>query len=291
MPIEKQDIQQMVAAASGYKFEDVERQKQYERLLADLNLIVEKNTFDQIWDDVGLLAEFQQKLEVIMDLVEAERIETVWDRERCVEWVEEAGIEDAESYVDNNFKIFDDHIEIKGDLDLEGSQVQVLPFGLTKIGGFLDLKNSQVRELPAGLTSIGGFLDLRNSQVRELPAGLMSIGGGLDLGNSQVRELPAGLTSIGSFLDLRNSQVRELPAGLMSIGGFLYLGNSQVQELPAGLTTIGGNLYLKDSQIKDIPDNLVIQLDVWAKGCPQSLIDKLNKMKEKGNIKGRVITT
>jgi len=233
MPIEKQDIQQMVAAASGYKFEDVERQKQYERLLADLNLIVEENTFDQIWDDIGLMETFTKKLNEIMVLIEVEKTEKlererVWTREECIEWAEEAGIENAESYVDNKFKIFDDHIEIKGDLDLEGSQVQVLPFGLTKIGGFLDLKNSQVRELPAGLTSIGGFLDLRNSQVRELPAGLMSIGGGLDLESSQIIDI-----------------------------------NEKLE--------IGGNVY--------------------AKGLPQSLIDKLNKMKEKGNIKGRVITT
>ena len=249
MPIEKQDIQQMVAAASGYKFEDVERQKQYERLLADLNLIVEENTFDQIWDDIGLMETFTKKLNEIMVLVEVEKIETVWDRERCVEWVEEAGIEDAESYVDNNFKIFDDHIEIKGDLDLEGSQVQVLPFGLTKIGGFLDLKNSQVRELPAGLTSIGGFLDLRKSQVRELPA---------------------GLTTIGSSL---------------------FLNNSQLRELPAGLTTIGGNLWLRGSQIGDINESLEIGGNVYAKGLPQSLIDKLNRMKEKGQIEGDVDIT
>jgi len=228
MTTERLDIQQMVAAASGYKFDDVERQKQYERLLADLNLIVEENTFDQIWDDIGLMETFTKKLNEIMVLVEVEKIETVWDRERCVEWAEEAGIEDAESYVDNNFKIFDDHIEIKGDLDLEGSQVQVLPFGLTKIGGCLWLENSQVRELPAGLTTIGGYLDLVKSQVR---------------------------------------------------------------ELPAGLTTIGGDLFLENSQITDIPDSLRIEADVYATVCPQSLIDKLNKMKEKGNIKGRVITT
>jgi len=233
MPIEKQDIQQMVAAASGYQFEDVERQKQYERLLTGLNLIIEKNTFDQIWDDIGLMETFTKKLNEIMVLIEVEKTEKlererVWTREECIEWAEEAGIENAESYVDNKFKIFDDHIEIKGDLLLR---------------------------------------------------------------DGKTRELPVGLTTVGGDLDLYNSQIKVLPAGLTSIGGRLYLGKSQVQELPAGLTTIGGNLYLKDSQIKDIPDNLVIQLDVWAKGCPQSLIDKLNKMKEKGNIKGRVITT
>jgi len=254
MPIEKQDIQQMVAAASGYKFEDVERQKQYERLLTGLNLIIEKNTFDQIWDDIGLMETFTKKLNEIMVLVEAEKTEKlererVWTREECIEWAREAGIKNPESYVADNFEIFDDHIEIEGALWLE---------------------NSQVRELPAGLTTVGGTLDLYNSQIKVLPAGLTSIGGSLRLENSQVRELPAGLTTVGGDLDLRKSQVR---------------------ELPAGLTTIGGDLFLENSQITDIPDSLRIEADVYATVCPQSLIDKLNKMKEKGNIKGRVITT
>ena len=212
MPIEKQDIQQMVAAASGYQFEDVERQKQYERLLTGLNLIIEKNTFDQIWDDIGLMETFTKKLNEIMVLIEVEKTEKlererVWTREECIEWAEEAGIENAESYVDNKFKIFDDHIEIEGNLWL---------------------KNSQVRELPAGLTIVGGTLNLYNSQIK---------------------------------------------------------------VLPAGLTIIGGCFDLRGSQITDIPDSLRIEADVYATVCPQSLIDKLNKMKEKGNIKRRVITT
>ncbi|PIR94480.1 hypothetical protein COT97_00850 [Candidatus Falkowbacteria bacterium CG10_big_fil_rev_8_21_14_0_10_39_11] len=245
----KQQLEQIVATDSNHKFEDADRQVQYEKLLAGLNLIVEKNTFDQIWENVSLLAEFREKLEAIMALIRAEKIETVWDREKCVEWAEEAGIENPESYVADNFEIFDDHIEIKGDLWLH---------------------NSQVRELPAGLTTVGGDLDLYNSQIKVLPA---------------------GLTSIGGRLYLKDSQVRELPAGLTTIGGDLNLYNSQIKALPAGLTSIGGYLILENSQIKDIPDNLVIQLDVWAKGCPQSLIDKLNKMKEKGQIKGDVDIT
>jgi len=233
MTTERLDIQQMVAAASGYKFDDVERQKQYERLLADLNLIVEKYTFDQIWDDIGLMETFTKKLNEIMVLIEVEKTEKlererVWTREECIEWAEEAGIENAESYVDNKFKIFDDHIEIEGNLWL---------------------KNSQVRELPAGLTIVGGTLNLYNSQIKVLPAGLTNIGGGLFLNKSQVRELPAGLMSIGGGLDLESSQIIDI--------------NEKLE--------IGGNVY--------------------AKGLPQSLIDKLNKMKEKGNIKGRVITT
>jgi len=275
MTTERLDIQQMVAAASGYKFDDVERQKQYERLLADLNLIVEENTFDQIWDDIGLMETFTKKLNEIMVLIEVEKTEKlererVWTREECIEWAEEAGIENAESYVDNKFEIFDDHIEIKGDLLL---------------------RDGKTRELPVGLTTVGGDLDLYNSQIKVLPAGLTSIGGRLYLGKSQVQELPAGLTSIGGDVNLKDSQVRELPSGLTTIGGYLFLNNSQLRELPAGLTTIGRGLWLRGSQIWDINESLEIGGNVYAKGLPQSLIDKLNKMEEIGNIKGRVITT
>ncbi|PIR94408.1 hypothetical protein COT97_01725 [Candidatus Falkowbacteria bacterium CG10_big_fil_rev_8_21_14_0_10_39_11] len=270
MTVEILNLEKQVDAVSKFQFQDASRQERHNKLSIELMSIVENNTIAAIWDNAVLIVRVTQLLEAIMDLIEAERIETVWDRERCIEWAEEAGIENAESYVDNKFEIFDDHIEIEGDLLLIDSKTRELPVGLTTVGGDLDLYNSEVRELPAGLTTVGGTLDLYNSQIKVLPAGLTSIGGRLYLGKSQVQELPAGLTSIGGDVNLKDSQVR---------------------ELPAGLTTIGGNLWLRGSQITDIPDNLVIQFDVWAKGCPQSLIDKLSKMKEKGNIKGRVITT
>jgi len=183
MPIEKQDIQQMVAAASGYKFEDVERQKQYERLLADLNLIVEKYTFDQIWDDVGLLESFKQKIDTIMVLIEADKVEkeqieksVVWTREECIEWAGKVGVLDSTSYVTNNFFIFKNRIEVKGNIDLTYNRIRNLPKGLSLISGSLLLSGSYLRGIPLTLLEIGGDLDLRGSQIWDINESL-EIGG------------------------------------------------------------------------------------------------------------------
>ena len=90
MPIEKQDIQQMVAAASSYKFEDADRRAQYERLLADLNFIIKNNSINVIWDDVSLMEGITALLQEITALVKAQEIE---DKEKrrtsgvfCPEW-------------------------------------------------------------------------------------------------------------------------------------------------------------------------------------------------------------
>ncbi|PIR94321.1 hypothetical protein COT97_01950 [Candidatus Falkowbacteria bacterium CG10_big_fil_rev_8_21_14_0_10_39_11] len=69
----RNEMQQMTERVSGYKFKDSERQRESEILLIGLNSMVKKNTFDQIWDDAGLLESFKQKLDAIMDLIELEK--------------------------------------------------------------------------------------------------------------------------------------------------------------------------------------------------------------------------
>jgi len=83
-----------------------------------------------------------------------------------------------------------ENLEIKGDLDLGGTQIKELPQGL-KVGGYLNLYGTPIKELPQGLT-VGGDLYLRYTQIKELPQGL-TVGGGLDLIGTQIKELPQGL--------------------------------------------------------------------------------------------------
>jgi len=66
-------MREILAAVSAYKLEDADRQAQYKQLLKELNAIVVGKDFDEIWEDVKALAEFQQKLEAIMNLVDEEK--------------------------------------------------------------------------------------------------------------------------------------------------------------------------------------------------------------------------
>jgi len=136
------EIQQMIEQVSGQKFSDTERQKQYEKLLTGLNLIVEKYTFDQIWENVGLLEKFRQKLEAIMVLIKVEEQEKnrVWTKEECVEWVDKAGFDEPEKVVNRRFYFEPDHIKIFGGLNLFDSRVEELPGGVIEITGFLDIQ-------------------------------------------------------------------------------------------------------------------------------------------------------
>jgi hypothetical protein len=51
----------------------------------------------------------------------------------------------------------------KGDLDLDGTPIQILPQGL-KVGGTLYLNDTPIQTLPQGL-KVGGSLDLRNTPI------------------------------------------------------------------------------------------------------------------------------
>jgi len=169
-----------------------------------------------------------------------------------------------------------ENLEIKGGLDLRGTQIKELPQGL-KVDGYLYLNGTQIKELPQGLT-VGGSLDLYGTQIKELPQGLkvggdldlygtqikelpqgLTVGGDLDLRGTQIKELPQGLT-VGGYLDLRDTQIKELPQGL-KVGGGLYLYGTQIKELPQGLT-VGGGLYLNGTQIKELPQGLTVGGDL-----------------------------
>ncbi|PIR94516.1 hypothetical protein COT97_01050 [Candidatus Falkowbacteria bacterium CG10_big_fil_rev_8_21_14_0_10_39_11] len=135
---------------------------------------------------------------------------------------------------------------------------------------------------------ISGNLNLEYSPVRELPPQLFSVGESLELRGSQVRRLPDTLIFIGLHLDLADSLIQELPSGLSFVGGSMNLKDSKIQSLPDALHKIGKHLYLQDSLITDIPYSLEIEGNVYAKGCPQALIDKLRGMKLLGKIKGLI---
>jgi len=151
-----------------------------------------------------------------------------------------------------------ENLEIKGGLDLRGTQIKELPQGL-KVDGYLNLYGTQIKELPQGL-KVGGNLDLGGTQIKELPQGL-KVGGNLDLERTPIKELPQGLT-VGGGLYLNGTQIKELPQGL-TVGGDLYLGDTQIKELPQGLT-VGGYLDLRDTQIKELPQALKVKDKIYV---------------------------
>ena len=71
----------------------------------------------------------------------------------------------------NNEPLTDDDLDVKGDLDLSGSQITSLPEGL-KITGNLDLSYSKITSLPEGLT-VTGYLALTETDIEFLPKGLV----------------------------------------------------------------------------------------------------------------------
>jgi hypothetical protein len=68
---------------------------------------------------------------------------------------------------ENNIPLTEEDLDVKGDLDLDYSNITSLPEGL-KVGGDLSLMNSYVEELPEGL-EVGGDLILVGTEIESLP--------------------------------------------------------------------------------------------------------------------------
>jgi len=91
-------------------------------------------------------------------------------------------------------------------------------------------------------------------------------------------------------IDVSGRSVTELPRGITWISGFVSLYESQVRSLPVSLEKIGENLFLDGCDLDYMPDSLEIGGDVYVTGNSPEFIAVLNKMKEKGQIKGDIIT-
>ncbi|PIR93668.1 hypothetical protein COT97_05345 [Candidatus Falkowbacteria bacterium CG10_big_fil_rev_8_21_14_0_10_39_11] len=208
---------EMMAGVSEYKFTDPNRQKQYLELLADLNLIIKKNTPDEIWNDVALMEQFTLKLNAIIALHQEENVEreqTVWTNEQCIAWAAEAGFKNPEEFVMTKFVIGDAGISVRGDLNLSESAVTSLPAGITQVEGSLILARSSVETLPETLVSIGHTLDLQLCPLVALPDSLETIGGSFNLQHSNLKVFPRELVSIGGNLYLENNVVENMPANI-----------------------------------------------------------------------------
>jgi len=95
---------------------------------------------------------------------------------------------------------------VKGDLDLDGSEIRTLPEGL-KVEGYLSLAATKITSLPKGLT-VGGFLSLAHSDIESLPEGL-EVEGSLNLSHcKEITSLPKGL-EVGWNLDITGTKLQK----------------------------------------------------------------------------------
>lgn len=117
---------------------------------------------------------------------------------------------------------FPQDLEVTDDLDIERSNVSILPARLI-VGQSLHLSHTKITKLPEGI-SVGHDLNVSHTKIKRLPKE-MTIGGGLDLEDSLINELPEGLV-IQDYLDISQcKELTKLPTN-MSIGGNLYIGDT-----------------------------------------------------------------
>ena len=154
-----------------------------------------------------------------------------------------------------------DEIGFFGSLGLEGTDLEVLPEGLTVEGSLSCSRCEGLQSIPASI-SVGGDLDLSGTSISSLPNRLV-VPGSLDLSDCpKLTVLPEDLV-VGKSLNLSNTGIRSLPDGLR-IAGRLYLEDmNYLKSLPADLEVgeelfmyrtnaripatakVGGNIYLR----------------------------------------------
>jgi len=209
----------------------------------------------------------------------------------------------------NNEPLTEDELTIKGDLDLENSNITSLPDGLM-VYGTLDLYNcKQLISLPEDLY-VSMNLDLAKTNITSLPDGLQ-VGGRLNLAYTKITSLPKNLDVGGELILNDCTELTSLPEGL-EIQDNLYLSNcikltslpkkikvwdnldltgSAITFLPEGLE-VGSELLLDDTKITSLPKGLKVEwLSIYNTPLTEYSDEDLREMIYPGYIMHGIIRT
>lgn len=134
-------------------------------------------------------------------------------------------------------------VEIKGNVNLSGSNIGMLPMYL-HVHGHLNLAQcTNFNFVGAGLR-VDGDLDLSDTQVNKLPNDIM-LGGSLYLVNCPITELPEKLTIPGNLF-LVGTKIKRLPDGLR-VGGDLMVDDEATSMVFVDGMFVGGEVRCPSS--------------------------------------------
>jgi hypothetical protein len=138
----------------------------------------------------------------------------------------------------------------KGDLDLNGSPIEILPDNLIEVDGDLNLYNCKNLKSLNNLKYVKGELDLFDCINLENTNNLERVSKSLILYNCKNLKSLNNLRYVGGSLYLSNCiNLKELPNNL-KIEGSLGLDNTSIEKLPSGLKVGDDNIiYLRNTPL------------------------------------------
>ena len=101
-------------------------------------------------------------------------------------WFDDLGYGPNEYIINADFSI-----DVRGNLDLRGTQITSLPDNLS-VKGYLNLRGTNITSLPDNL-NVGGCLYLEGTKITSLPDNL-NVGGCLYLEGTKITSLPDSLS-------------------------------------------------------------------------------------------------
>ncbi len=109
----------------------------------------------------------------------------------------------------------------------------------------------------------------------------------LNLTGKIIDEFPANML-VSNSLILKNTVVKKWKGSGLRVFGTLNMNGAIMDSLPEN-TRIDGDLILNNSSIKDLPDDLYVGNDLIIEGCTKKLVEKAERLKEEGKIKGDIM--
>ena len=175
-------------------------------------------------------------------------------------------------------RIFEDIVEIDGDLDLRKSTIKSLG-NLESVNGYLDLGYCEELTDLGKLKYVGEGLALNNTNITSLN-NLKYVGHYLQLSETPIKDL-SKLKYVGGYLKLNNTNIESL-GDLEEIGDYLYAPDTQLVSL-GKLKKVSGYLDVQNTEIRTLGNLEYVGGNLYISYC-----EKLNSFGELTYVGGGI---
>jgi len=159
----------------------------------------------------------------------------------------------CERYGIKNYTINEDGtIDVDGDVDLSGKNIDKLPLKFGKVTGHFFCSYNQLTSLEGSPSKVGGDFICYENKLTSLEGSPSEVGGGFYCSGNKLTSLEGSPKEVGGGFDCRYNQLTSLEGSPKRVGGHFGCSRNQLVDVKGFPLIIGGGLGITGNPVVEI---------------------------------------
>jgi hypothetical protein len=165
----------------------------------------------------------------------------------------------CEKYGIENYTIMDDgSIDVDGDVNINGWDLDELPLTFNKVTGAFHCANNKLTDLKGSPKSVGGSFYCNDNELTDLKGSPKWVGGSFYCNHNNLTSLEGSPESVGGVFYCHNNNLTSLEGSPKYVTRTFHCANNNLTTLEGSPKSIGGGFYCHANPIGSIFDNVDI---------------------------------